>query len=190
VRRRAGSPREHLAWGAFDGALNQNVLTHNDLKSGVKPPHSKNRLLRYGPVVLWAALIFIGSSDLLSASKTSSLLARLLPSVSESALGIIQFVVRKGGHFLEYAVLALLAARAFRTSSRELLGARWFWMSLLLVVVYSLSDEFHQSFVSSRTASIYDCLIDTAGGLAALILVAIRSRVSTGSGSDRIKQSS
>ena len=147
----------------------------DEAKPAARPTDLQNRFWRYGPLVIWAALIFIGSSGLLSAANTSSLLARLLPSVSESSLGIIQFVIRKGAHFLEYAVLALLAARAFRTSSRELLRRRWFWVSLLLVVVYSLSDEFHQSFVATRTGSIYDSLIDTAGGLTALILVASRA---------------
>lgn len=99
----------------------------------------------------------------------------LFPHLSEETLQILQFVVRKAGHFTEYAILALLAARAFRTSSRELLRARWFWVSLLLIVVYSLSDEFHQSFYPSRTASIYDSIIDSLGGLTALALLALKS---------------
>ncbi len=70
---------------------------------------------------------------------------------------------------MEYAILALLLARAFRTSLREFLRNHWFAVSLTFVALYALSDEFHQSFVSTRTASIYDCLIDTAGGLAALL---------------------
>ena len=128
-----------------------------------------HRLARYGPLILWAALIFIGSTDVLSAANTGGVLARsvlwLFPHLSEAKLGIIQLVVRKAGHFSEYAILALLAARAFRTSSQEFIRNRWFWASLLLIVVYSLSDEFHQSFYPSRTASIYDCMIDSAGGL-------------------------
>jgi VanZ family protein len=134
-----------------------------------------HRLARYGLLILWATLIFIGSTDLLSASNTGGVLARpvlwLFPHLSEGTLKVIQFVARKAGHFTEYAVLALLAARAFRTSSREFLRNRWFWISLLLIVVYSLSDEFHQSFVPSRTASIYDCMIDSAGGLVALTIL-------------------
>jgi VanZ family protein len=86
----------------------------------------------------------------------------------------LHFLLRKAGHFTEYAVLAWLSARAFQTSTRKLFRQRWFWISLLLVVVYSLSDEFHQSFVPSRTASIYDSMIDSAGGLTALVLMAIR----------------
>lgn len=136
------------------------------------------RLARYGPLVLWAMLIFIGSTDLLSAANTGGVLLRpvlwLFPQLSEGTLKIFQLVVRKAGHFTEYAILALLAARAFRPSSRELLRNRWFWASLLLIVAYSLSDEFHQSFYPSRTASIYDSMIDSLGGLTALILLAFR----------------
>jgi VanZ family protein len=151
---------------------------------------SHHRLSRYGPLVVWAALIFIGSSSVLSGSNTSAVLRPVLwlfPHASEATLALIHFLVRKAGHLTEYAILALLAARAFRTSSRELLRHRWFWLSFLFVVAYSLSDEFHQSFVPSRTASIYDSMIDSVGGLTALVLLAIRSRrVRTGSGSDRI----
>jgi VanZ family protein len=43
--------------------------------------------------------------------------------------------------------------------------------SLALVVAYALLDEYHQSFVPSRTGSIYDSLIDISGGLVALLLI-------------------
>lgn len=133
------------------------------------------RLARYGPLILWAALIFIGSTDLLSAENTGGALVRpvlwLFPHLSERTIAIFQFIVRKAAHFTEYAILALLAARAFRTSTRQLLRHRWFWVSLLLVFAYSLSDEFHQSFYTSRTASIYDSMIDSLGGLVALTIL-------------------
>ena len=132
---------------------------------------SHHRLSRYGPLVVWAALIFIGSSSALSGTNTSLVLRPviwLFPHVSEATLAALHFLVRKAGHLTEYAILALLAARAFRTSAREFLCTRWFWVSLLFVVGYSLSDEFHQSFVPSRTASIYDSMIDSVGGFVAL----------------------
>lgn len=141
---------------------------------------SRRRLSRYGPLLLWAGLIFIGSSDLLSASHTSAFLTKplhwLFPHASEATLDFLHFLIRKLGHFTEYAILAVFAARAFRSSSRDLLRKRWFWISLWLVIIYSLSDEFHQTFVPSRTASIYDCMIDTAGGLVMLLLVSARWR--------------
>jgi VanZ family protein len=135
---------------------------------------------RYGPLILWAVMIFVGSTDLLAASHTGGLVRRaflwLFPQASEATLQTVHFLIRKAGHFSEYAILALLAARAFRTSIRRMLRSRWFWASLTLVVVYALADEFHQSFIPSRTASIYDSLIDSLGGTTALILLAVIGR--------------
>ena len=133
------------------------------------------RLWRYGPPVMWAVLIFIGSSDLLSSSHTSSFiiptLRALFPGASEATLAAIHFALRKLGHFTEYALLAWLTARALRTSSARLLRERWFWLSLSFIAGYALFDEFRQSFVPSRTSSIYDSLIDICGGLTALIVI-------------------
>lgn len=154
--------------------------------SGVKRPHSKRRLWRYGPVFIWAALIFLFSSGLFSGSNTSSVLRPLMlwvyPSISDAALALLHGLIRKTSHFVEYAILALFVARALRTSSKEFLKDHWLAVSLSFVALYALSDEFHQSFVASRTASIYDCLIDTAGGLAALLVVRTRTPTLRGSG--------
>ena len=139
-----------------------------------------NKLWRYGPVVIWAGAIFIFSSGIFSGSNTSTILRPLVqwvfPGISDSGLALVHGLIRKASHFAEYAILALLAARALRTSSREFLSRHWFAVSVAFVAVYALSDEFHQSFVSTRTASIYDSLIDTAGGLVALTIVAWRIR--------------
>ena len=43
-------------------------------------------------------------------------------------------------------------------------------------MTYGLLDEFHQSFVPSRTASIYDSAIDVAGGLTVLLVFKILGR--------------
>jgi VanZ family protein len=150
-----------------------------DLKRKAKfgsasPASARRRLWRYGPLVVWAALIFIGSSSVLSASNTSTLVRVvrwLVPTASDEKLLLLHFLIRKAGHLTEYGILALLAARAFRTSSRELLRTGWLWAAFILVVAYSLTDEFHQSFVPSRTGSIYDSMIDSAGGLIALTIL-------------------
>ena len=79
-------------------------------------------------------------------------------------------------HFSEYAVFALLAARAFANSSHEFLRRNFFYITFLLIFLYSLSDEYHQSFVASRVGTIYDSFIDTAGGLTALIIYTLWRR--------------
>lgn len=148
----------------------------NRRPTGPNEQKMRERLWRYGPLVFWLTLIFFASTDGMSASNTSgfviSTLRVLLPGVSEQGLASAHFIVRKGAHFTEYAVLALLAARAFLTSSSDRLRQRWSVVALSLVIIYSLLDEYHQTFASSRTGSIYDSFIDIAGGAAALMTLA------------------
>ena len=140
----------------------------------------RSRFWRYAPLIAWMVLIFIASTGELSARNTSlivrPILLWLFPDISEARISVVHFCVRKAAHFTEYAILALLAARAFTTSSRERLRNMFFYVTLLLVALYAFSDEFHQSFVATRTGSIYDSLLDIAGGLTALIAYAVWRR--------------
>ena len=135
-------------------------------------PAWRNRLWRYGPVLFWMGFIFFASTGQLSASNTSRIVRPLLlwlfPDITDEGLLLGHFLVRKTAHFVEYGVLALLAARAFLSSSRPALRRHWFFFSFALAAIYALLDEFHQSFVSTRTGSIYDSLIDMTGGATAL----------------------
>ena len=84
---------------------------------------------------------------------------------------MVHGITRKLAHFTEYAILGFLAARAFSTSPRPAISSRWFLISAVLVVTFALADEYHQSFVPTRTASFFDSLIDIAGGLTALLVI-------------------
>ena len=140
----------------------------------------RDRLWRYVPLILWILFISFASTSQFSAVNTSTVLRPLvlwfLPSLNETQLATVHFVLRKLGHFTEYAILAYLARRAFISSSRQFLRRYWFQCSVLLIIVYALLDEFHQSFVPSRTASIYDSAIDVAGGLAVLVIFKLLRR--------------
>jgi VanZ family protein len=135
-------------------------------------PTWRARLWRYGPVLAWACFVLFASSSNFSASNTSRIIRPLLvwlfPDISEAALAQVHFLVRKAAHFTEYALLALLAARAFRTSSHAALARHWRLASFALVASVALVDEYHQSFVPTRTGTIYDSLLDMAGGATAL----------------------
>ena len=160
----------------------QTTRPHQSSKQ-IRPGGS--RFWRYAPLVLWAVLIFVGSGDVLSGSHTSILLRAvrwLFPNARDESLAVFHLLVRKAGHLTEYAIFATLAARAFRVSSHDLLRRHWFWVALLLAIAYALSDEFHQSFVPSRTASIYDSLIDSVGALIALTIIWLRHRKSEPNG--------
>jgi VanZ family protein len=131
------------------------------------------RFWRYGPLLLWMALIWIASSREFSALNTSRFIRPVIlwifPNLSEERVAVIHFLLRKVAHFSEYAVLGILAGRAFLASANDFIQRHQFQVALLLIVCYALLDEFHQSFVPGRTASIYDSAIDVAGGLTALL---------------------
>ena len=133
------------------------------------------------PAIVWMALIFLGSTDMLSAEHTSRFLVPLLrwidPQISFAALNAIQLGIRKLGHLTEYAILAALLWRALRG------GTRWqMKMSILLLVaalacaIFAASDEFHQSLVPSRTASPTDVMIDICGALIGLAICLVFAR--------------
>ena len=137
----------------------------------------RRRLWRYGPLAAWACFVLFASSDSFSASNTSRIIRPLLlwldPGVSEESLAYGHFLVRKAAHFSEYGLLALLAARAFHTSHKDSLRRLWWLAAFALVACVALVDEYHQSFLPSRTGTIYDSLLDMAGGATALACAAL-----------------
>src|SRR6266404_679946 len=81
------------------------------------------RFVRYWmPAIVWMAVIFLGSTDMLSAEHTSRFLVPFLrwidPQISLVALNAIQLGIRKLGHLTEYAILAMLLWRALRGGIR------------------------------------------------------------------------
>jgi VanZ family protein len=126
--------------------------------------------------VAWAALIFWASSASFSASNTSRIIRPLLlwlfPEMTEGALLQAHFLVRKAAHFTEYAILSLLAARTFLNSTRERVREAWWLASFAVVAGVALLDEYRQSFLPSRTGTVYDSLLDMTGGATALALLA------------------
>ena len=126
------------------------------------------------PPIVWMVLIFAGSSDVLSAEHTSRFIVPFLrwldPHMSFATITAIHLIVRKLGHFTEYAILAALLWRGLRGTfvgfSLGIIAAATF----LITAAFAASDEFHQSFVISRTSSVHDVMIDCVGVLFALAL--------------------
>jgi VanZ family protein len=78
--------------------------------------------------------------------------------------------MRKLAHVSEYAVLAVLLYRAFVHTALKDRRALSAGLVLLLCAAYAATDEFHQAFVPSRTASLRDVMIDICGATLAVIL--------------------
>jgi VanZ family protein len=124
--------------------------------------------------IAWMLLIFVGSSNVLSAEHTSRFLTPLLrwvyPAISPSAIATVHFVVRKLGHFTEYALLALLLWRALRSSLIGKADGIVAMICFAIAALYAASDEFHQAFIPTRTPSPRDVLIDCIGAAFAVAL--------------------
>lgn len=76
------------------------------------------------------------------------------------------FVIRKGAHFTEYAVLAFsvcLLLYTYPLKKRALL-------SWLIATAYAATDEMHQLMVADRSSSIWDVLLDSSGALVGMLL--------------------
>jgi VanZ family protein len=107
-------------------------------------------LPRWLPALLIMLIIFLFSSQ---------------PSSNIPNFSWADEIVKKGGHMIGYAMLALSYWHAFRMQE----GKRW--LAWLLAVLYAVSDEWHQSFVPGRYPSLWDVLIfDNFGALIALWL--------------------
>jgi VanZ family protein len=127
------------------------------------------------PLLIWLGVIFIGSTDLMSAEHTSRFIVPILlwlnPSMAPETIRSIHFAVRKCAHMTEYAVLALLLWRALRSGPAiRAKMSMLFGVVLLGCAVFAASDEFHQSFVKSRTPSVRDVLLDIVGALIGLLI--------------------
>ena len=137
------------------------------------------KILKYWlPVLLWMGLIFWMSTGIFSWHNTYHFLEPILrsikPRISHYTIVIINNSLRKAAHLTEYFISGVLIFRAFKAGSKEPHVLRWAFRSVVFVVLLAASDEFHQSFVVSRTASLLDVGIDMGGGLLAVCVSMLR----------------
>jgi VanZ family protein len=132
--------------------------------------------LRYWlPVLLLAGLILCFSTDVFSSENTAWIVGQILqwflPAGGPAQVEPTNFGLRKAAHFLEYAVLAALLFRAFRADTRVRWRLAWVASSLLFTSAWACVDEFLQSLTLMRSGSLDDVLLDSVGGLCALLII-------------------
>lgn len=79
----------------------------------------------------------------------------------------IEVPLRKAAHMTEYFILTLTVLLPLYVYGRR--GASLFATAAMLSVAFACTDEFHQYFVSERSASVIDVCIDSVGVACALI---------------------
>lgn len=142
--------------------------------------------------ISWLAVIFAFSA--MNANSSSSLTDIAINVVShfrEKSLFLdnlfikltekhsLFFVIRKMAHMFVFCTLEIIAFFLFKH-----FGFSWFKSAIFsigCVFIYACTDEFHQLFVSGRSAQVSDVMIDTFGGLIglsiSLILLSFKTMV-------------
>jgi VanZ family protein len=96
--------------------------------------------------------------------------------------GLFDFLVKKGGHAFGYGLLALTFLRGLKGENKDV-NSRWFYLAWAMAILYSATDEFHQSFVPGRHPAVTDVMIDALGA-AIMLFLFNRYRKKTTSGTD------
>ena len=141
-------------------------------------PDQKQLLKTWVAAALWMTLIAIESTDTFSAEHTGRFLYPLLHFLTGLDLARFEVVhgyIRKCGHFVGYFALSFFLFRAWRATLRLPWAPRWalrwatiaFFMSALVASL----DEWHQTFIPSRTGAISDVMLDSCAALTAQVLI-------------------
>ncbi len=143
------------------------------------------------PALFWLAVIAWESTAIASASNTEGLLRTLLqlfvPHLSIAHLEFINHILRKTGHFAGYGILCIVMFRAWwatllfadhpaaETPRLRAMVARWSGraasLALFSTALVASLDEWHQAYLPGRTSSGWDILLDSCGGIVALLFL-------------------
>jgi len=141
-------------------------------------PTQKQALKAWIAAILWLILIAIESTDWLSAANTSRILypvLHFLTGVDAMRFITWNYWIRKVGHFFGYFGLSLLLFRAWRATlplgGNPRWSMQWARVAFFMTALVASLDEWHQSYLASRTGRVEDILLDSCGALAAQLLL-------------------
>lgn len=145
------------------------------------------RILWWAITLAWAALIFYLSTQTFTPAFSQALLARTLDwlhlHVSQGTFDFLHdYLLRKLAHLIEYAMFALLLYGVPGDQRQMLWRPRRAIACILLAAAYSLTDEYHQSYIPGRHASLLDCAFDTVGASLAMLALYTQRQISRRSG--------
>jgi len=139
------------------------------------------RFLTYWlPPIAWVAVILSASTDTFSGANTGSVLERIMVwltghPVAPATLDAMNFVIRKCAHLTEYGILGALTFRALR-GEKTSWSLGWAVWAIVLAACAASIDEFHQTFVPSRTGTPWDVLLDSFGAFLVQAAIAVSTR--------------
>lgn len=134
--------------------------------------------------ILWICFIFFMSSDVNSSERSITISETISQEVhgtavtDEESLDQLDFLIRKGSHFLEYMVLSLLLLKTGEVYGLKLKQSAGYVLFACLLIANL--DELYQSFVPGRNSLVMDSLIDCGGAIMGLLGYAGIIKISSG----------
>lgn len=136
------------------------------------------KVLSIGLVIFWMGFIFSfsQSNGTESGSLSEEVLTKVIEVVSdiepgskkmEELVSVLSFPFRKCAHFFIYFVLGILVMNAFLSFG---IVKRISIIAVIMCILYAISDEVHQMFVSDRSGNINDMLLDSSASCFAIYL--------------------
>jgi VanZ family protein len=130
------------------------------------------------PAIFWLCIIAVESTSYLSADNTSRFLypfLHFLLGLDPARFAVWHHYIRKTGHFVGYFTLSCLLFRAWRVTlpiAESMRWAmRWGTVSFLMTTLVASLDEWHQTFIPSRTGTVRDVILDSSAALTAQIVI-------------------
>jgi len=127
------------------------------------------------PSAIWLTVIAVESTNLGSAEHTGRILYPILHFLFEmdrARFAVWHALLRKTGHIVGYFALSVLLFRSWRATFPRLTTRwclQWATVALLSTSLVAMLDEWHQSFLPSRTGTFRDAILDSTAGLVAQI---------------------
>ena len=140
-------------------------------------PAQKHLLKTWIAAILWLGIIVSESTTFASAANTSRLLYPLLHflfGLEPAHFPAWHFVIRKAGHFVGYFTLSWLLFRACRDTfpfPGRTWSMQWARISFFMAALVACLDEWHQSYLPSRTGNLHDVLLDSTAALVAQVML-------------------
>lgn len=132
-------------------------------------------------IIFWMSLIFnFSNKNAVQSESNSNAIIDFIIDASSHITGknynelqiqnfydILEFPIRKSAHFTLYLILGVLVylfVVEFNINKKIII-------SLLICVIFALSDEIHQLFIEGRSGELRDVLIDMLGSFVGIIFI-------------------
>lgn len=119
-------------------------------------------------VLIWMLFIFTMSSFNASTSSNQSnfIVNILIDLFNINNINNLSLIIRKLAHLTEYLILGILIINMFNKNN----FSNRYIISIIICILYAISDEIHQLFIQGRSCQITDVLIDSFGSIIGIYL--------------------